>query len=266
LKSNQNNIILIGAGNVATQLGLSLTAAGYKISQVYSPTKLSSSTLAKKLKAEALTDLKKLDHEASVYIIAVKDDAIAEVAKQLRLKDKLVVHTSGSVSIDILKNVSTNYGVFYPLQTFTKGKKINFKQVPLCVEGNNKATSTALQYFAKSISTNVKVVNSEQRKVIHLAAVFACNFCNHMYAIAEDLLKQNKLSFDLLKPLIEETANKIKELSPAKAQTGPAARGDKKVIEAHLKMLTGKEKQIYKLISENIKRNNGKLQNQAQAR
>ncbi|MDF2436294.1 MAG: oxidoreductase [Bacteroidota bacterium] len=246
-------IILIGAGNVATQLGLALYNAGYKISQVYSKTKSSSSALAKKLKAESITDLKKLNDDASIYIIAIKDDAIAEIAKQLKLKDQIVVHTSGSVSVDVLKRISENYGVFYPLQTFTKDKKVNFKAVPLCIEGNNKSTSTTLQYFAKSISSNVKVINSEQRKVIHLAAVFACNFSNHMYAIAEDLLKENKLSLDLLKPLIEETALKIKDHSPAKVQTGPAIRGDKKVMEGHLKMLKGEEKKIYKIISEHIK-------------
>jgi predicted short-subunit dehydrogenase-like oxidoreductase (DUF2520 family) len=248
------NIILIGAGNVATQLGLALSGAGYKISQVYSKTKSSSTALAKKLKAESINDLKKLNTYAAVYIIAVNDDAIAEVAKQLKLKDKIVVHTSGSVSIEALKGSSKNYGVFYPLQTFTKGKKVNFKNVPLCIEGNNKATSTTLQYFAKSISSNVKVISSEQRKVIHLAAVFACNFSNHMYVIAEDLLKQNKLSLDLLKPLIEETALKIKDHSPAKVQTGPAIRGDKKVMEGHLKMLKDKKlKDIYQIISKDIR-------------
>lgn len=246
------NIILIGAGNVATQLGLSLYAAGYQISQVYSPTKSSSTTLAKKLKAESITDLKKLNTEAAIYIIAVKDDAIESVAKQLKLKDKIVAHTSGSISINALKGVSKNHGVFYPLQTFTKNKKVNFKNVPLCIEGNNKATSTTLLYFAKSLSPNAKLISSEQRKTIHLAAVFACNFSNHMYAIAENILKKNKLSLDLLKPLIEETALKIKDNSPTKVQTGPAIRGDKKVMEEHLKMLNGNNKEIYKIVSNHI--------------
>jgi predicted short-subunit dehydrogenase-like oxidoreductase (DUF2520 family) len=250
----ETKIILIGAGNVATQLGIALHNAGYKISQVYSKTKSSSSVLAKKLKAESINDLKKLDIDAAVYIIAVKDDAIADVAKQLKLKDQIVVHTSGSISIDVLKKSSENYGVFYPLQTFTKNKKVNFKNVPLCIEGNNKATSTTLQYFAKSISSNVKVISSDQRKVIHLAAVFACNFSNHMYTLADDILKQNKLSLDLLKPLIAETAEKIKTNSPVKVQTGPAMRGDKKVMEEHLKMLKDKKlKEMYKIISKDIK-------------
>jgi predicted short-subunit dehydrogenase-like oxidoreductase (DUF2520 family) len=247
------NIILIGAGNVATQLGIALHDAGYRISQVYSRSKSSATLLSKKLKASPVTDLKKLDTDAAIYIIAVKDDAIESIAKQLKLKDKILVHTSGSVSMDVLKKASKNYGVFYPLQTFTKNKKVDFKSVPVCIEGNNKATATTLQYFAKSISSNVQIINSEHRKVIHLAAVFACNFSNHMYAIADEILKKNKLSLDILKPLIAETADKIKDTSPVKAQTGPAVRGDKKTMEKHLKMLGDKKlKEMYKIISKSI--------------
>jgi len=250
----ETKIVLIGAGNVATQLGIALTDAGYRVSQVYSRTKRSASLLAKKIKAAAITDLAKIDETAAVYIIAVKDDAIAEVAKKLRLEHGIVAHTSGSVSMDVLKKASKNYGVFYPLLTFTKDKKVDFKTVPICLEGSNKATSTTLQYFAKSISSNVQTINSDQRKMIHLAAVFACNFSNHMYAIADEILKKNKLSLDILKPLIEETALKIRDKSPAKVQTGPAVRGDKKTMEGHLKMLSGdkKLKEIYKLVSATI--------------
>jgi predicted short-subunit dehydrogenase-like oxidoreductase (DUF2520 family) len=246
-------ITLIGAGNVATQLGLALYKEGYFISQVYSKTSRSASALSKKIKAEAITDLKKLKQDSSIYIIAVKDDAIAEIVKKLKQQDQIVVHTSGSIPMNILKETSKNHGVLYPLQTFSKGKNINFREVPICIEGNNSSTTKTLEYFAKSISSNVKKVNSEQRKTIHLAAVFACNFSNHMYTIAERILQKNKLSLDLLKPLIEETATKIKNNSPVKMQTGPAIRGDKKIIEEHLKMLSDKKlKEIYKLMSESI--------------
>lgn len=247
-------ITLIGAGNVATQLGLALYNEGYLISQVYSKTSSSASTLAKKIKAEAITDLKKLNADSSIYIIAIKDDLIDAVAKKINLKDKIVAHTSGSISINSLKDISKNYGVFYPLQTFSKDKNLNFREVPVCIEGSNDATTKTLEYFAKSISSNVKKVNSKQRKNIHLAAVFACNFSNHMYAIADQILKKNKLSLALIKPLIEETANKVKKNSPSKMQTGPAIRGDKKIIEEHLKMLKDdkKLKALYKMISENI--------------
>ena len=247
-------ISIIGAGNLATQLGNALHKEGYLISQVYSRTQKNAAVLSKKLNAKPISNLKKLSTDASIYIIAVKDDAVEAVAKQLKLKDKIVVHTSGSVSINVLKNCSKNYGVFYPLQTFSKNKTANFKTIPVCIEASNNSTSTTLQYFAKSISGNVQKINSEQRKKIHLAAVFACNFSNHMYAIAETLLKKDKLSLDLLKPLIEETANKIKDNKPNTVQTGPAIRKDKKTMDGHLKLLS-KEKdlqKIYTLISDSI--------------
>ncbi len=247
-------ISIIGSGNLATQLGLALYNEGYFISQVFSRNKNNAEVLSKKLKAKAINDLKKLSNDSSIYIIAVKDDAVESVAKQLKLKDRIIVHTSGSVSMDVLKKTSKNYGVFYPLQTFSKDKKSNFKVIPICIEANNSNTSTTLQYFAKSISGNVQKVNSEQRKKIHLAAVFACNFSNHMFAIAEQILAKDKLSLDLLKPLIEETANKIKENKPSKVQTGPAARNDKKTMNAHLKLLSKEKKlqKIYSLLSESI--------------
>lgn len=247
-------ISIIGAGNLATQLGNALHKEGYLISQVYSRSQKNAALLAKKLNAKPISDFKKLSTDASVYIIAIKDDAIEAVAKQLKLKDKIVVHTSGSVSVNVLKNCSKNYGVFYPLQTFSKSKTAEFKTIPICIEASNTSTSTTLQYFAKSISGNVQKVNSDQRKKIHLAAVFACNFSNHMYAIAEALLKKDKLSFELLKPLIEETAGKIKDNHPKDVQTGPAMRKDKKTMEAHLKLLS-KEKdlqKIYSILSESI--------------
>jgi len=239
---------------LATQLGLALHNEGYLISQVYSRSQKNASILSKKLKAEAISDIKKLSSDSTIYIIAVKDDAIESVAKQLKLKDKIVIHTSGSVSMEVLQKSSKNYGAFYPLQTFSKEKQSNFKTIPICIEANNNNTSTTLQYFAKSISSNVKRVNSEQRKKIHLAAVFACNFSNHMYAIAEQLLAKDKLSLDLLKPLIEETANKIKENKPSKVQTGPAIRKDKNTMDAHLKMLSKEKdlKKMYELISKSI--------------
>ncbi|MCW3084335.1 MAG: oxidoreductase [Bacteroidetes bacterium] len=246
-------ITLIGAGNVATQLGIALREQGYAISQVYSPTKKSAEALAKKVNAAAITDLKKLHSNSIIYIIAVKDDAIETVAKQLHFKNQIVVHTSGTVPIDVLKKTSKNYGVLYPLQTFSKEKAVDLKTTPVCIEANNKPTSTTLQYFAKSFSGNVQQVSSGQRKTIHLAAVFACNFSNHMYAVAEGILKKDKLSLDLLQPLIEETAAKIKNNSPVKMQTGPAARGDKKTMKAHLKLIADADnKKIYQLISKGI--------------
>lgn len=254
MSAAKQNIVIIGAGNVATNLGIALFKEGYLISQVFSRTIKSAELLARKINAKAISDLKQLDPTAIIYIIAVKDDAIEQVAKKINLKDKIVVHTSGSIPMNLLKNVSKNYGVFYPLQTFSKERNLNFKNIPICIEANNKSTSTTLTYFAKSFCTNVQHINSEQRKTIHLAAVFACNFSNHMYTLAESILIKNKLSLELLKPLIEETAAKIKEHSPSKSQTGPSIRGDKKTMKAHLKMLSSNknQKKIYELVSKSI--------------
>lgn len=252
--NTQTHIVLIGAGNTATQLGIALYKEGYFISQVYSRTKKSAEALAKKINSKAITDFKKLELSDAIYIIAVKDDAIQKITKQLKLKNQIVVHTSGTVSIEILKKCSKNFGVFYPLQTFSIEKPVDFKTVPVCIEANNKTTATTLQYFAKSISNKVFKINSDQRKIIHLAAVFACNFSNHMYAIASSILEKNKLSFDILKPLIEETANKIKMNSPDKMQTGPAIRGDKKTMNEQMKILSRDKtlKSLYNLLSKSI--------------
>lgn len=253
--SSLQKIILIGAGNVATQLGTALHKRGYEILQVYSQTGKSAQTLAKKVNAQPVTDLKKILPTASLYIISVKDDAIAGLVKQLQFKDQLVVHTSGSVEISALKGVSQNYGVFYPLQTFSKSKTVDFSNIPICIEANNKATANTLKRFAKNISKSVQEINSAQRKILHIGAVFACNFTNHMYAIAAALLTKNNLSFDLLKPLIMETADKIKKNDPAVMQTGPAIRNDKKTMAAHLELLSSDKEltTIYKLLSNHIK-------------
>lgn len=247
-------IVIIGAGNVATQLGLALKKSKHTIIQVYSKHKSSASNLAKSLNCDYTNYSDKINLSADIYIIAVNDDAIAEVVKQLRLADKIVVHTSGSVEMNILKSSSKNYGVFYPLQTFSKNNKVDFSTIPICLEANNTATLKTLQSIAKSISNNVQIINSEQRKTIHLAAVFACNFTNHLYTISSTILESANLSFDILKPLIEETAKKIKNTSPVETQTGPAVRDDKKTINNHLKMLSDNKEyqQLYKIISKSI--------------
>ncbi|MEO6904628.1 MAG: Rossmann-like and DUF2520 domain-containing protein [Bacteroidia bacterium] len=251
---SNNTIVIIGAGNVATHLGIALHDIGYTISQVYSPTKKSAFTLAKLIGADAITKIKDINDAATFYIVAIKDDAIEGLVNQLNLKDKLIVHTSGSVAMNVLKKASKNYGVIYPLQTFSKNKIVDFKTIPLCIESNNATSLKSILYFAKTINNNIHKINSEQRKLLHLSAVFACNFSYYMYVIAEKLLSKNKLPFELLKPLIEETAMKIKDGSPAKMQTGPAVRNDKNTINAHLKLLNTDNnlKKIYKLLSESI--------------
>lgn len=250
------SIVLIGSGNVATRLGMALKHSGFKIIQVYSPDIKHANMLARKLRAKSCTILNDIYTEADLYLIAIKDDAIKSVAQQLRTKvsGKIVAHTSGSVSIDILKGVSKNTGVFYPLQTFSKDREIDIKKVPFCIEANNKKTEKLLFELACSISTNVNRINSEQRNVLHVAAVFACNFSNHLFSISEKILKDRKISFDMLKPLIHETVHKIDSHSPAEMQTGPAKRKDKNTINAHLEFLkTNPEYQkIYALLSNSI--------------
>ena len=253
LKTKTYKIVLIGAGNVATQLGQALKEADHKIIQVYSKHASSSASLAKLLTCEHTNSPEKINRTADLYIIAVNDDVVGDVAKQLNLSDKIVVHTTGSVGMNVLKTASNNFGVFYPLQTFSKTKKANFKNIPICLEANNVRTLKVLQSLGKSISNNVQSVNSEQRKIIHVAAVFACNFTNHFYAIASDILESKKLSLEILKPLIEETANKIKNKPPGKMQTGPAIRGDKKTMKSHLEIIEDRKyKKLYKLVSKSI--------------
>lgn len=249
-----NKITFIGAGHVATHLALELHKKGNKIVQVYSRTEKSAKTLAKKVNAKAIHNISKIDTNADIYIIAISDDAIISLIKNLHLKDKLVVHTSGSMPMSLLKKVSSNYGVFYPLQTFNKHVKINFSEIPILIEANNKQNITLLKNLASSISLNTQCVDSDKRLIIHLAAIVASNFSNFMYVIAEDILKRNKISIDVLKPLIHETAQKINYDFPHKLQTGPAVRKDFEIIKKHLNLLAKDPdyKKIYKLISNNI--------------
>ena len=196
-----------------------------------------------------------LNTNADLYLIAVKDSAIQEVLENLRLtEDKLIVHTAGSVPMEILEGFSDNYGVFYPLQTFSKTKKVDYSIIPICIEANHPSNLMKLQELAVKLSGTVRQINSEERKTLHLAAVFVNNFVNHFYAMGAEILHDKKLNFDLLKPLIGETAGKIESLHPNKAQTGPAKRNDKNVINAHLKMLEDKPEfqKIYSFVTESI--------------
>lgn len=257
MSAKKLNIVFIGSGNVATQMGLALKKAGHNILQVYSRSPSSRRALAIRLRSQPINSLKKTDLTADLFIIAIKDDAVNSIVKQLKVNDKLVVHTSGSLPLKILKTVSANFGVLYPLQTLSKNKIVDFSSVPLCIEANTKVNEKKLQTIAYSISKHVHLVDSEKRKVLHLAAVFACNFTNHMYALAEKLLRKNKLPFELLLPLIQETADKIKQASPSIMQTGPAIRNDKSIMKAHMILLSKQKriKKIYKLMSQSIMKN-----------
>ena len=190
--------------------------------------------------------------QADVYIISVSDNAIAEVSSHLPFENRFVVHTSGSMGLEVL-DAKNRRGVFYPLQTFTKNKSVNFKQIPICLESEQPTDYKTLEQVAKAISEVYQPISSEQRKALHVAAVFVCNFVNHLYQIGATICEDNDLSFELLKPLITETAQKVQILSPANAQTGPAKRNDTQTINNHLSFLTdATQKELYKLLTKSI--------------
>lgn len=245
-------IVLIGAGNVATCLGKALKAAGHSIAQVYSRTERSAQALAQELNSPFTTSLNELS-AADLYIIAVKDDALPDIASEIRVKG-IIVHTCGSIDMQVLKDCSKSFGVLYPLQTFSKSKEVDFSKVPFCIEASSDTARKIIENAARSISGNIHRVNSEQRRVLHLSAVFACNFTNHMFTIAEDILKKENIPFSILLPLIEETVDKVKNNSPREMQTGPAKRNDTEIMKKHLEMLSGDEKaqELYRLISAKI--------------
>ena len=250
-------VSIIGSGNVAQHLiqTFSKTAA-IELVQVFARKKESVAHLIEVNKI--YTDFNEFI-TTDLFIIAVTDDAIAAVSKELPFSNQLVVHTSGSVVIDAIDS-KNRQGVFYPLQTFSKSKEVDFKSIPICIEAQNENDFNTLETVAKAISNSVYKINSEQRKALHVAAVFVSNFVNHLYRIGNDICLENDLSFDILKPLIQETANKILTLSPNDAQTGPAKRKDTQTINAHLNFLTDdNQKEIYKLLTKSIIDNGKKL-------
>jgi predicted short-subunit dehydrogenase-like oxidoreductase (DUF2520 family) len=247
-------IVLLGSGNVATHLGHALKAAGHVILQVWSRSLSNAEELAGSLSAASTNEIEALDNTADIYILSVKDDAIGEVASSFSFKGKLLVHTSGTASIDSLGGEWINKGVFYPLQTFSKQKAADLSSVPLLLEGSTEEVTTQLKELAGSISRVVRSASSAQRAAIHVAAVFACNFSNHLYSISKSLLEKEGLDFKLLLPLIKETADKVQSLNPEDAQTGPAIRNDQLSIEKHKKYLEMSPDllQLYTLMTDSI--------------
>ncbi len=250
-------VSIIGSGNVAQHLIQAFSkSTGIELVQVFARDKKSVSHLMPIDKIISdFGDLKPVD----LTIIAVTDDVISELSAALPFQNQFVTHTSGSFAMEALNNRNRR-GVFYPLQTFSKSKEVDFKTIPICLEAENKNDFQTLETVAKSISDSVYQINSEQRKALHIAAVFASNFVNHLYQIGNDICIENNLSFDILKPLIQETANKILALSPNEAQTGPAKRKDTQTINAHLNFLTdGNQKEIYRMLTKSIIDNGKKL-------
>lgn len=244
-------IVLIGSGNVAFHLAKAFTEAQIPISQIFgrNTTELQkiSEQFSFPFSTETLVD-------ADLYIISVSDSSIVEVSSLIKNENALVTHTSGSVSREAL---SGNYrkSVFYPLQTFSKSKNLDYSKIPFFIDAENENDEEILKNLASKISKNVMLANDEKRKYIHLTAVFACNFVNHLYARAKEISDSQGIPFDYFLPLIDETTQKIHELEPKLAQTGPAIRNDEKVLKLHESLLTDEEKlKIYKTLNESIKK------------
>ncbi|NHN24470.1 DUF2520 domain-containing protein [Flavobacterium jejuense] len=243
-------IVLLGSGNVAQHLlQVMLKSADIELVQVFARNKSSISHLITK---EQITSNYQDLKEADLYIISVSDNAIAEVSSNLPFENRLVVHTSGTSELSVLDDKNRK-GVFYPLQTFSKSKAVDFSTIPICLETENERDYKTLGTLANLISKKAFAISSEQRKSLHVAAVFVCNFVNHLYEIGNQICDDNEVPFEILQPLILETANKITELSPKEAQTGPALRKDTKTIEKHIEFLKDSNyKEIYTLLTQSI--------------
>jgi len=235
------NICIIGSGNISTNLGVELQKAKFNINRVCSRNESSGKKLAKKLKADFTKNIE-IPKKTDLVIIGVPDDDIIKVSQ--KIKTKAVIHTSGTKNINILKKCSKHYGVVWPIQTFSK-QKINFKNSPICIEANNEKFEKVLKKIFKNLSNSIFYVDYETRKIIHLAAVFSCNFLNHLFYISNNLLKEEKIKFSILKPIIQETVNKAFKNNIKENQTGPAIRKDLQTIEKHLKILSKAKKKKY---------------------
>lgn len=248
-------ISLIGSGNVATHLAAALYGLKHQIVQVYSPQLEHARQLAQVVQAQPICQLHELQ-PADLYLLAVKDSAIEAVASQLSslALQGIVAHTSGSTALEVIRQSSTHYGVFYPLQTFSRARPVDFTQVPLLLEGSSAEVMQQLDVLARQLSPQVYHYSTQQRRSLHLAAVLACNFSNYLYTVADDYLTQQGVEFDLLKPLILETASKIQAHAPITVQTGPAVRQDQGILAMHRHMLDSQPQlqALYELFSQGI--------------
>ncbi|HET9570990.1 MAG TPA: Rossmann-like and DUF2520 domain-containing protein [Bacteroidales bacterium] len=255
-------ISLIGAGNLATRLGIALKAAGHEFVQVYSRTESSAEALAHLLGAEPVVHPEAVYPDTTLYICALKDDVLPDVLSKMEVGNGILVHTAGSLSLEVLQPFAKKNGVFYPLQTFSKDREVDFKSIPLFLETSNEEVRDILGQLAVNLGSEAHEITSEQRLHLHLSAVFACNFVNYLYTISSDLLAEQNLPFEVLKPLILETAAKVQNNAPANVQTGPAVRFDRTVINKHLALLEKYPvlKSLYKELSMDIHQRSNPIQ------
>ena len=282
-------IVFLGSGNLATHLSLALKAAGEEIIQIFSRTQEHAQTLADKLHCASCTSINDIRTDADVYIFSVKDDALPSLIEQLAVKlsgrhiledtqsstslstgeggerAPILLHTAGSVPMSVFPETmhyelcTMNYGVLYPMQTFSKDRSVNFREIPCFIEANDNNTLEEIKGIASKVSDHVLEMSSEKRRKLHLAAVFACNMTNHCYRLAEKVLEEEGVDFSLYLPLIQETANKVKELSPRKAQTGPMVRYDKTIMDAQIALINDERtRQIYRLMEDSIHEDSAK--------
>ncbi len=246
-------IVIIGSGNVATVLGRLLKQYDHEIVQVVSRNVEHAKKLADELGCDFADYEATINKDAEIYIVSVIDAALYELNKSLQLGNKLVLHTAGSVPLDVLKDISVNYGVLYPLQSLRK--EIHYQNnIPFLIDGNTGETQTLVEDFARTFSSNITKANDEERLKLHVAAVIVSNFTNHLYALTEEFCAREKIDFKLLLPLIKETAERMDSISPSEVQTGPAARKDVFTLDKHLRLLTThpKLKYIYLKLTESI--------------
>lgn len=248
-------VVFIGSGNVATHMALAFKEAGHNLAQVFSRNLNHAQELAARVDAIAVDDIAQLDKLADVYVVSVSDSAISEVVQELNGIGGLILHTSGSTAISVLSGYN-KYGVLYPLQTFSKSVNLTFKEVPLFVEAGDEASLILLKSLATGLSDKVYEANSEQRRTLHIGAVFVCNFVNQLYQLGAELLEANQLDFEMLRPLIMETARKVQHECPLRVQTGPAVRNDQVTIDSHMELLktTPELSSIYQILSNSIKK------------
>ena len=250
----ETTAVVVGTGNVATHLVRALQQSDVRVLMLYGRNREHADEAARLLGVSSTTDWKKLPSGAHFYLYAVSDNALAEVLAHTIAPQAIHLHTAGSMGLELFPRHKPRHGVLYPLQTFSKSKPLNFRTVPLFVEASSPDVLAEVNRLASLLADKVYEADSQQRRRLHLAAVFACNFVNHFYLIAGELLKTKNISFEVIKPLILETALKVQELKPFEAQTGPAVRFDKNIIEKHLSKLADTEeyRQLYELISKSI--------------
>lgn len=254
-RGSVKRIVLIGAGNVATHIAKALSIHA-DVVQVFSRDINKATRLAADIaNCTAICALDDIVPDADAYIISVKDDAIAGIADKLPRKcnpNAVWMHTSGSVCADVFSSAARSYGVLYPLQTFSRDVDVNMQEVPFFIEGNNIGSENSIRDIALMLSENVNHADSNTRQRLHVAAVFACNFTNHMWTIASDILNDGNIGFEVLLPLLKATLDKASDINPSDAQTGPAVRGDIGTMQQHIEILDKQQTDIYRMISESI--------------